>query len=42
MKIVLLVLLLAGGYVLIYSGWTDKSILDTINIASSSKKGKGK
>lgn len=43
MKILILVILLGLAYALIYSGWTDSSILDTINITSSGKgKGKGK
>ena len=42
MKIILLVLLIMGAYVLIYSGWTDKSVLSVINIASNKGNSKGK
>lgn len=43
MKIVLMVVLFAGAYVLIYSGVTNTSILDTINVfGSGSNTAKGK
>lgn len=41
MKILIIVFLLALAYALIYSGWTNKSFLDTVNIIGTKGKGKG-
>jgi len=42
MKIVLLVVLIAAAYALIYSGITNQSVLDTISFSSgNTKKKKG-
>jgi hypothetical protein len=40
MKIVLMVVLIAGAYTLIYSGMTNQSLLETISFSSTGKKKK--